>query len=103
MKKITATIVIALVAVIAYAQSTAVEATKTLKCNKTDLLLDALKNEYNESPVWAGTDENSTYGLLTNHETGTWTMIQFDKDMACVLGVGKNSHAMSFGKTKNSI
>jgi len=87
----------------ALAQSSAVKINKTVVCDDTKTLLDTLLNEYNESPVWAGTDEKSKYGLLINQETGTWTMIQFDKNTTCILGVGENSRAISFGKPKTTL
>ena len=94
-----------MVSVIAFAlaQSTAVEINKKVVCDDTKTLLDTLLNEYKESPVWAGTDDKSKYSLLINQETGTWTMIQFDKNTTCILGVGEQSRAISFGKPKTTL
>ena len=91
-----------MVSVIAFAlaQSTAVEINKKVVCDDTKTLLDTLLNEYKESPVWAGTDDKSKYSLLINQETGTWTMIQFDKNTTCILGVGENSRLLNGSKPK---
>ena len=103
MKKLLALIALILVASYianALAQSSTVEVNKKVVCDDTKSILDTLLNEYHESPVWAGTDEKSKYGLLINQETGTWTMIQFDKNTTCILGVGENSREISFNKPK---
>ena len=84
----------------ALAQSTAIEINKKIVCDDTKSLLDTLLNEYRESPVWAGTDDKSRYSLLINQETGTWTMIQFDKNTTCILGVGENSRLLNGSKPK---
>ena len=77
---------------------TAVE--KTVICDKTQNVLDVIMNgRFQETPVWGGEDETSKYGLLVNRETGTWTIIQFNKDTACVLGTGGSSRSMTPGKT----
>ena len=73
---------------------TAVE--KTVICDKTQNVLDVIMNgRFKETPMWGGEDETSRYGLLVNRETGTWTIIQFNKDAACVLGTGDGSRSMT--------
>lgn len=103
MKKIIALLLLASVIVAAVAQSKAVEINKKVVCDDTKTLLDTLLNEYKESPVWAGTDDKSRYSLLINQETGTWTMIQFDTNTTCILGVGEESRAISFGKPRPTL
>ena len=103
MKKLIVFLLMASVIAVALAQSTAVEINKKVVCDDTKTLLDTLLNEYKESPVWAGTDDKSRYSLLINQETGTWTMIQFDKNTTCILGVGEQSRAISFGKPKTTL
>ena len=103
MKKLIVFLLMASVIAVALAQSTAVEINKKVVCDDTKTLLDTLLNEYKESPVWAGTDDKSRYSLLINQETGTWTMIQFDKDITCVLGIGEESRAINFGKSKSTL
>ena len=103
MKKLIVFLSMAFVIAVAIAQSKAVEINKKVVCDDTKTLLDTLLNEYKESPVWAGTDDKSKYSLLINQETGTWTMIQFDKNTTCILGVGEQSRAISFGKPKTTL
>ena len=46
---------------------------------------------HKEAPVWVGkTVHNSHITLLTNPRTGSWTMIEYDDKMACVLGAGED-------------
>ena len=69
---------------------------KTVICDKTQNVLDVIMNgRFKETPIWGGEDETSRYGLLVNRETGTWTIIQFNKDAACVLGTGDGSRSMT--------
>ena len=103
MKKFIAFLLMVSVIAFALAQSTAVEINKKVVCDDTKTLLDTLLNQYNESPVWAGTNEKSKFSLLINQETGSWTMIQFDKDITCVLGIGEESRAINFGKSKSTL
>lgn len=103
MKKLIVFGLMACVIAVALAQSTAVEINKKIVCDNTKTLLDTLLNEYHESPVWGGDDDKSKFGLLINQETGSWTIVQFDKDTTCILGVGENSRAISFGKSKNTL
>ena len=62
---------------------------KPVVCDVTAKLLSAIQHEYKERPIWVGKgEEGSNYSLLTNKETGSWTVIQFNKTLACVLGSG---------------
>lgn len=75
------------------AQSVTVE--KPLTCAETPVLLSLLSgSDYKEKPIWWGIESNATlsrYSLFVNDETKTWTLIQFDEKMACVLGTGAAS------------
>lgn len=72
---------------------------KTVVCDKTQNVLDVIINgRYQENPIWGGVDDDSRYGLLVNRETGTWTIIQFNKETACILGTGQSSRSMNPGK-----
>jgi len=44
-------------------------------------------------PIWWGIEPAtvSRYSLFVNEQTKTWTLIQFDENMACILGVGNAS------------
>ena len=58
-------------------------------CDSADSIFKFLTEEgYQEVPVWTGKDDNSNYTLFANSKTGTWSIIQFDRDVACILGTG---------------
>ena len=74
------------------AQSVTVE--KSLQCGDTKSLIQTLTGEdYKEMPIWWGIEPAtvSRYSLFVNEQTKTWTLIQFDENMACILGVGNAS------------
>ncbi len=100
MKKLLA--ILAIIPLLTSAQSSSGPITleKTVVCDKTQNVLDVIINgRYQETPMWGGVDDNSRYSLLVNRETGTWTLIQFTKETACILGTGEGSRSMAPGKT----
>ena len=68
---------------------------KTVECTDTETLFRGLTNsDYKEKPIWVGTESGVTlpkYSLFVNEETKSWTLIQFDEKIACVLGTGEAS------------
>lgn len=78
-----------------------VKVNKELYCDETKRLISAVRSNYNEQLFWAGQDDASKYALLSNKDTGSWTLIQFNEQIACILGVGdKHTPAKSFTKIK---
>jgi hypothetical protein len=78
---------------LAVAQSVTVQ--KPIECADTATLLRGLSgSDYKEKPIWFGIEPGVTvsrYSLFVNEETKSWTLIQFDEKIACVLGTGENS------------
>ena len=78
---------------LAVAQSVTVQ--KPVECADTATLLRGLSgSDYKEKPIWFGIEPGATvsrYSLFVNEETKSWTLIQFDEKIACVLGTGENS------------
>jgi hypothetical protein len=73
---------------------------KRIVCDKTNVVVEVLmKGESQERPSWGGTNGDAKFSLFINKETGTWTMIQFNKNVACILGHGDNSFSVARGKT----
>jgi len=62
-------------------------------CDDHKVVVEALKSRYNETVVWFGKDleNDSHYAMTTNVNEGTWTLIQTNGKVACVLGAGTNS------------
>ena len=76
-----------------FAQSVTVQ--KPVECADTALLLQGLgSSNYKEKPIWWGIEPGATvsrYSLFVNEQTKTWTLIQFNEKIACVLGTGEAS------------
>ena len=57
-------------------------------------------SDFKEKPIWMGTEPGVTlsrYSLFVNEETKSWTLIQFDEKIACVLGTGEASSLLFNG------
>jgi hypothetical protein len=72
---------------------------KSVVCDSTDAVVAQLTSErYSEQTAWLGSSKDGTYyALFTNPETGSWTFIQFNDELACVLGVGSKHVAAPLG------
>lgn len=52
-----------------------------------------LKEKYGEEPMVMGVEgtmEDVGMGVYINRETGSYTVVEFDREAACVLSFGKN-------------
>lgn len=98
MRKLTLAFLFCLISSIANAET--IQLQKTLICDRTEIVFEKLAVEFQESPLWSGADMNdsSRYVLTINNKTGAWTLVQYDKNIACILGVGANSKVV-LGKT----
>ena len=73
---------------------------KPVVCSDLKTIIEvASGEEYKEIPTWVGKDETSKFVLMINAKTKTWTMIQYNDQVACVLGTGENSTELNFGKS----
>lgn len=80
-----------LISTIANAQEI-VDLVKPLKCSDAESVMNYFTVNYQEAPLWVGKTTTGTWiTLLVNRETRTWTMIEYDVKMACVLGAGETS------------
>ena len=68
---------------------------KPVTCTDTKMLLQGLtSSDYKETAFWLGIEpgaEVSKYSVFVNQQTKTWTIIQFNDKIACVLGTGTDS------------
>ena len=63
--------------------------TKGLKCSDAEYVMRHFTEEYKERPVWVGKTTNGTHvTLLVNKEKRSWTLIEYDSRLACILGAG---------------
>jgi len=82
-----------LISSLAAAQSIVIQ--KPVTCTETKMLLQGLtSSDYKEAPLWLGIEpgaEVAKYSVFVNPQTKTWTIIQFNDKIACVLGTGTES------------
>ena len=78
-----------LISSVAHAQLSEYE--RKLTCGKTRFVISVLTQNAQEKPIWAGTDSQSGTQtmILQNNKTLTWTVVQYDQTMACVLQSGE--------------
>ena len=81
---------------VAYAQVITVE--KPVVCSDLKIVIENISKEYQEEPIWRGKDSLSRYVLTLNKKTGTWTIVQYNDKLACVLGTGDNGKIIVLGK-----
>jgi hypothetical protein len=60
-------------------------------CGKTKFVLETLTKAAKEKPIWSGKDEETGTDtvVMVNPTTLTWTVVQYDGNMACVLHSGE--------------
>jgi len=69
---------------------------KVMKCSEPQKVMNYFVDTHKETPVWVGkTVHNSHITLLMNRETRSWTMIEYDDRLACVLGAGEDKPGSS--------
>jgi hypothetical protein len=91
MKKLMMAFLFCLAGSIAHAQEV-IDLTKQMKCGKAEVVINHFTQKYNEMPLWVGKSNTGTHiTLLVNKEKRSWTMIEYDDSIACVLGAGETS------------
>ena len=98
MRKLALAFLFCLISSIANAETFQLQ--KVMICDKKEIVFEKLALEFEEAPIWSGADvsDSSRYVLTINNKTGAWTLVQYDRDIACVLGAGTNSK-VTIGKT----
>jgi hypothetical protein len=68
--------------------------TTDILCTRTPVAFASLKEAYGEEILLLGDstqEQGVKTGVFYNVQTGTYTILDFNKDVACVLAVGKNA------------
>jgi hypothetical protein len=63
---------------------------KPVLCASTDAVLPEIYGQYKEVPIWGSQLDDSKIALFVNPETKTWTLVQWNRDLACVIDAGEN-------------
>ena len=84
-----------LISSIAHAQEI-IELTKPMKCSDAQNVMNYFVDIHKETPIWVGKSVHNTHvALLMNRQTRSWTMIEYDTRIACVLGAGEDKTGSS--------
>jgi hypothetical protein len=71
---------------------------KEVYCDKTEKIISILQGEdFEEAPIWFGKSDGNApnYSLFVNQKIKSWTIIQFNKETACVLGTGEGFNLLN--------
>lgn len=92
MNKMLIVVLSCLLGSIANAQEGIFELIKPMKCSEVQVTFNFFADNFNEKPIWVGKSNSGSYiTLLVNQEKRTWTMVEYDTRIACVLGAGETS------------
>lgn len=70
---------------------------KIIKCTDAETILVYIAKEFNEQPVWVGkTMVNTHITLLANKEKRTWTIVEYDSKIGCVIAAGDSTSNLEF-------
>ena len=95
MKKVSVASLFCLISSIAHAQEI-IDLTKPMKCSDASSVMNYFVDTHKETPIWVGKSVHNTHiTLLMNRETRSWTMIEYDSRLACVLGAGEDKSGSS--------
>ena len=104
MKKIAVTLSLCVVLSVAFAE--AVKTKKDVICdNKKEIFNWLQTNEYQEKPIWIGDSPSSQtkFAVLSNKDTGTWTIVEFNDKHACIVDEGVKSEVVPVKPTGKPI
>jgi len=69
-----------------------IDLVKPLKCSRAESVMNFFAEKFKEKPLWVGKTSTGTHiVLMVNKETKTWTLIEYDSRLACVIGAGETS------------
>jgi hypothetical protein len=93
MRKLAVGLVAVLIACSSYAEvpKKGIKVEKSVTCFPIKVLLDNLKKKYQEEPMIFGmssTMEDVVMGVYINRDNGSYTVIEFDEEVGCIVSVG---------------
>lgn len=95
MRNTTMAFVLCLISTMVPAQDI-IDLTKSMKCSDPQKVMNYFVETHKEMPVWVGKSvHNSHITLLMNRDTRSWTLIEYDNNLACVLSAGENKTGSS--------
>ena len=95
MRNTTMAFLFCLISSIAHAQEI-IDLTKPRKCSDASSVMNYFVDIHKETPIWVGKSVHNTHiTVLMNRETRSWTVIEYDTRLACVLGAGEDKTGSS--------
>jgi hypothetical protein len=95
MRSTTMAFLFCLISSIAHAQEI-IDLTKTMKCSDAQSVMNYFVDIHKETPIWVGKSVHNTHiTLMMNKQTRSWTVIEYDTTIACVLGAGEDKTGSS--------
>ena len=95
MLKTTMAFLFCLTSSIVHAQEV-IDLNKPMKCSDAQSVMNYIVDNHKETPIWVGKSVHNTHiTLLMNKETRSWTIIEYDGRLACVLGAGEDKSGSS--------
>ena len=71
---------------------------KEMKCSNAEFIMNEFSQNWGESPIWVGkTDHDTHITLMVNKIKRTWTIIEYNSKIACILGVGEGGSNPDLG------
>lgn len=62
---------------------------KKVACESPEVVFKSLiEMNPEEKPFWIAASGTDRYAMLVDKKTGIWTLLQFNNDIACVIGIG---------------
>ena len=85
---------------ISMAQTVTVQ--KPVQCGETKIILGVLAKEFQEIPtiLLSSDTENSKIGITVNYQTKSWTLLEFNTKIACILSTGQDFDVKALNDVK---
>jgi len=72
--------------------------TKQVKCGNAEFVMNHFAEKFGELPIWVGKTNFGTHmTLMVNKEKRTWTIVEYEAKIACVIGSGESSSSTDIG------
>jgi hypothetical protein len=75
---------------------------KPVQCGETKIILGVLAKEFQEIPtLFLNSDTgDSKIGITVNHQTKSWTLLEFNTKVACILSTGQDFDVKALNDVK---
>jgi len=92
MYKLATTLLLLLTCLTVNAKPEIFQIDKPVTCSDVKTVIEALSEKYNENPFWVGKSTDSKFILMVNLKTSTWSMVEYNDEIACIVGTGNKAN-----------